>query len=382
LHRGHVEAHHITSPAQRLLTRYGAVVALLFFVGSITPSNAYSDGSSSGFVALDGTWDQTATDAPIMADDQGYLTKVNPQTDAGDRDTVNDYFVHTVASGDTISTIAAQYGLKQNTILWANNLDPSTTLKIDQKLLVPPTDGIYHQVAKSDTVAKIASSYSVSSDSILKQNDLAMDGGLTVGDEIFIPGAKPLPTEAPVDTTKISQTVQRDTPARIASSTRIDYVNASTISSVVPIAAGASGAILSNTDATPVGGRPFIFPTRGIITQGFHPGHYAFDIANPSRPAIWAAGAGVVVKVNSGCGDVSYRCGGGYGNHVIIDHGNGLETLYGHMTYPTVVLGQHVTQGEVIGKMGRSGNVRGITGIHCHFEVRLNGVKMLPSNYY
>ncbi len=374
LHRGHVEAHHYTSPVQRLFTRYGAAVALLFFIGSITPSNAYSDGFASGYVALDGSWDQTATNSPLMADQEGYLTKVNPQTDAGDRNSVNDSFEHTVASGDTISTIAAQYGLKQNTILWANNLTADSTLKVDQKLLIPPVDGVYHQVSKDDTVVKIASAYSVSSDSIVKQNALTADAALTTGDEIFVPGGKPLVTEAPVDTTKI-QDISRETPARIASA---DRINASSI----PIARGASGTILSNTDATPAGGKPFIFPTRGIITQGFHPGHYAFDIANPDRPAIWAAGTGTVVLVVSGCADVSYRCGGGYGNHVIIDHGNGVETLYGHMTYPTVVVGQHVTQGEVIGKMGRSGNVRGITGIHCHFEVRINGVKMLPSNYY
>lgn|GEM_PF-220164 len=378
LHRGHVEAHHYTSPSHRLFTRYGAAVALLFFIGSITTSNASSDGFSSGYVALDGSWDQASTDAPLMADQEGYLTKVNPQTNAGDRNTVNDYFVHSVASGDTISTIAAQYGLKQSTVLWANNLDANAKLKIDQKLLIPPVDGVYHQVAKSETVAKIASAYNVKADTILKQNDLLTDASLNVGDEVFVPGAKPLVADVPVDTSKVAG---RDTPARIASATRVTSV---------PVAKGASGTIISNadaaslkgSDAAPSGDRPFIFPTRGTITQGFHPGHYAFDIANPDRPAIWAAGSGVVIHSNSECANVSYTCGGGYGNHVIIDHGNGLQTLYGHMTYPTVKVGDHVTQGEVIGKMGRSGNVRGITGIHLHFEVRKNGVKLLPSNYY
>lgn len=302
-----------------------------------------------------------------MADQDGYLTKVNPQTDSGDRSSVSDYYVHTVASGDTISTIAAQYGLKQNTILWANNLDKNSTLKINQKILVPPVDGVYHQVQKNDTVAKIAKDYGISNDTILKQNALTADASLTAGDAIFIPGAKPLIADVPIDTSKISTV--RDTPARIASASRMNAVTS-------------GGAILKGTDTAPAGDKPFIFPTRGSITQGFHAGHYAFDIANPDRPAIWAAGAGTVVKVVSGCADVSYRCGGGYGNHVIIDHGNGLQTLYGHMTYPTVAVGDHVSQGEVIGKMGRSGNVRGITGIHCHFEVRKNGVKMLPSNYY
>lgn len=367
LHIGRSEAHQYTSPSHRLFTRYGAAVALLFIIGSITPTSAYSDTYASGIADVDGSWDQTATDAPLMADQEGYLTKVNPQTNAGDRSSVSDYYVHTVASGDTISTIAAQYGLKQNTVLWANNLDKNSTLKINQKVLVPPVDGVYHQVQKNDTVAKIAKNYGISNDSILKQNALTADASLTTGDAIFIPGGKPLIADAPIDTSKIS--TLRDTPARIASASRMNAVTS-------------GGAILKGTDTAPALDKPFIFPTRGSITQGFHAGHYAFDIANPDRPAIWAAGAGTVVKVVSGCADVSYRCGGGYGNHVIIDHGNGLQTLYGHMTYPTVAVGDHVSQGEVIGKMGRSGNVRGITGIHCHFEVRKNGVKMLPSNYY
>ena len=76
LHRGHVEAHNYTSPSQKLFTRYGSVVALLFFIGSITPSNAYSDGFAAGYVDLEGSWDSSATDAPLMADQEGYLTKV------------------------------------------------------------------------------------------------------------------------------------------------------------------------------------------------------------------------------------------------------------------------------------------------------------------
>ncbi|MFO0780308.1 MAG: M23 family metallopeptidase [Candidatus Gracilibacteria bacterium] len=364
LHRGHVDAHHYTSPSQRLFTRYGAVVALLFFIGSFSPSNAYSDGFASGYVDLEGSWDQSATDAPLMADQEGYLTKANPQTGAGDRSTMNDFFVHTVASGETISTIAQEYNLKQNTVLWANNLDATSRLKINQQLLIPPVDGVYHQIGKKDTVEKIAKAYSVSGESILKQNGLTTSSPLAVGDEVFVPGGKPLIADAPT----APKAVGRDTPARIASTSRIN--------------AAADGAILQGSKDAPVGTKPFIFPTRGKITQGFHAGHYAFDIGNADRPAIWSAGAGTVVKVVSGCADVSYRCGGGYGNHVIVDHGNGLQTLYGHMTYPTVSVGQSVTQGEVIGKMGRSGNVRGRTGIHLHFEVRKNGVKKSPADYY
>lgn len=367
LHRGHADANYYKSPVQKLLTRYGAVVALLFFVGSFTPSSAYSDSFGAGYVDLEGSFDQYASDAPLMADQEGYLTKVNPQTNIGDRSSMSDSLMHSVISGDTISTIAAQYSLKQNTILWANNLDASSMLHINQQLIVPPVDGIYREVGKKDTVATIAKAFSVNSEDILKQNGLTADSKLAIGDQVFVPGAKPLVTS--------SSLVARETPARVSTTSR---VNAAAVST----SAVADGAILEGTSETAIGDKPFIFPTRGKITNGYHAGHYAYDIGNRDRPAIWAAGVGTVVKAVSGCADVSYRCGGGYGNHLIVDHGNGLQTLYAHMTYPTVAVGDKVTQGEVIGKMGRSGNVRGITGIHLHFEVHKNGVKQVPNKYY
>ena len=67
----------------------------------------------------------------------------------------------------------------------------------------------------------------------------------------------------------------------------------------------------------------------------------------------------------------------GYGNHVIIDHGNGYRTLYGHMQVLYVAAGQTVNRGDRIGKMGSTGRS---TGVHTHFEVILNGVYINPLN--
>jgi murein DD-endopeptidase MepM/ murein hydrolase activator NlpD len=133
--------------------------------------------------------------------------------------------------------------------------------------------------------------------------------------------------------------------------------------------------LAGSTDA-PTVGKVFIRPTRGIITQGYKRGHYALDIADASKPPVWAAGSGTVIKASSG------TWGGGYGNHVIIDHGNGMQTLYAHLDYLDVSNGDYVSQGAVIGRMGRTGRVYGRTGIHLHFEVRKNGVKQNPAAYY
>jgi murein DD-endopeptidase MepM/ murein hydrolase activator NlpD len=111
------------------------------------------------------------------------------------------------------------------------------------------------------------------------------------------------------------------------------------------------------------------------ITQYYHPGHYALDIQTKGdiRP-IFAAEAGTVIRAETGWN-------GGYGNVIEIDHGNGVVTLYGHNEVLYVQKGDVVTRGQEIAKMGHTGRVYGATGIHTHFEVRVNGVKKNPMLY-
>jgi murein DD-endopeptidase MepM/ murein hydrolase activator NlpD len=348
------------SAGNKLFKRYTAIVGFIFIIGSLSPvtaddlyaSYAPADSIDSGVDFSSGS---------LIADNEGYLTKLNPQTDIGDRSTMNDKLVHTVANGETVSTIAASYGIKTQTILWENGLSNANSIRVGQKLFVPPVDGVTYYAKKTDTVDKLAKAFGVPADSIKRQNGLAAST-LTLGQSVFIPGAKPIEDEV---------ITVRTTPVRIGTGTRINNVVASS-----------GGAILPGSKDIPIGDKPFIYPTRGKLTQGYRKGHYAVDIADSSQPPIWAAGAGTVIKANTGCATVSYGCGGGYGNYIIIDHGNGLQTLYGHMTYIEVKVGDKVSQGMVIGKMGRTGNVRGKTGIHLHYEVRLNGKKQVPSNYY
>jgi len=346
------------SAGNKLFRRYTAVVAALFIVGTVIPS---TDGTmaNANTEYVDSGIEQDAS--IFLTDSDGYLAKSNPQTMGGDRTTMNDKLVHVVQSGETVSTIANSYGLKTRTLLWENGLASADSIRIGQKLFIPPVDGVTHYAKKTDTVDKLAKAYGVSTDSIKRQNNLVASN-LALGQAVFIPGGKPLVEET---------IIVRNTPVRVGTSSRVDYVGTST-----------GGAILPDSNAVPAGSKPFIFPTRGKVTQTFHPGHYAYDIADSSRPPIWAAGEGTVIKAVTGCADVSHGCGGGYGNHIIIDHGNGLQTLYGHLEYLNVKVGDHVSRGQVLGKMGRSGNVRGRTGIHLHFEVRLNGKKMVPGNYY
>lgn len=119
------------------------------------------------------------------------------------------------------------------------------------------------------------------------------------------------------------------------------------------------------------------------ISSGYGPRggsvHYGIDIADPNAKAgravaIVAAAAGTVRIASNICTHnygKHYNCGcnGGYGNYVVIDHGNGLLSYYGHMARALVTAGQHVNQGQVIGIMGSTGFS---TGPHCHFEIRVN----------
>lgn len=117
----------------------------------------------------------------------------------------------------------------------------------------------------------------------------------------------------------------------------------------------------------------FIWPVAGgYVSCGFYGywGHTGMDIAANSGTAIYAAASGTVTKAvyNST----------GYGYHIIINHGGGVETLYGHNSKLHVKAGDWVEQGQLIASVGRTGRA---SGNHCHFEVRINGKYMNPANY-
>lgn len=340
-----INTHKPVSQSQ-ILKRALGFMAFFVLVTSFTPNIAFSDAD---FAMEQMAYPAIASN--IVADDSGFLVAINPQTGQADRSEMSDKIAHTIQSGETLSVIASDYGLKTSTLTWENGIGKTSVLKVGQELIIPPVDGVTHEVKSGQTVSKIAALYEVEEATILKQNGL--DGqAISAGDAIFVPGGEQIAKPAPVITT--SQ-YRSDSVVRTTTTTRV---------------------ALEGTMATSAVGKSIIYPTRGSITQGYHSYHRAVDIADRSKPPVWSAAGGTVVKASSG------TWGGGYGNHVIIDHGNGMQTLYAHLDYLTVSNGQYVTQGEVIGRMGNTGRVYGVTGIHLHFEVRVNGVKQVPSYYW
>jgi len=236
-----------------------------------------------------------------------------------------------VVSGDSLASIAKRFNISTNSIKWSNNLK-SDLIKPGQTLTIPPFDGIVHKVDTGETVYSIAKKYKVTAQNIVNYqlNDFTDSDtfGLRSGQTLFVPGG--VIENKPIINTQFIASIQ----------------------------AGVRGS--SN----------FIWPTSGVITQYPVVYHMALDIANPSQPPVLAADTGTVVY--AGC--INW----GYGCHVIIDHGNGYQTLYAHMIKYDVEVGQSVSQGSQIGTMGSTGRS---TGTHLHFEIRSGGQLLNPLNF-
>lgn len=279
----------------------------------------------------------------LMFAEDGFLMKPELWTEVGDRSDVSGTVDYTVETGDTISSIAQRFGVTQRTILQNNEFPDPKKIHPGTVLKIPASDGLLYVVAEGDTIASIAKKYSIEEEKILRQNEITDASSLQKGEEIIIPGAKktqPKPVQ----------------PSRIASGT-----NSFVSGAGIPSGTETYGQLL--------------FPTKGQYTQYFHYGHYAVDIANSGGSPIWAADGGTVERAASGWN-------GGYGNVVVIDHGNGMKTLYAHLKEIYVTVGQDVARGTPVGYMGNTGRVYGRTGIHLHFEVMINGAKKNPIAYF
>lgn len=323
---------------KRLYTRLATWSVLLLMVTSINVGHpAYVGGQGVGqeYLALD-------TEGAYLTDEEGFLIKNVPLEGVAVYDQNRlENVDHEVQQGETLSVIAYRYGLNVSSIRYANPDLRGDFLKVGQDITIPPANGLYVNVKSGDTLAKLVDRYDGDEEDTAAFNELNLDGALVAGAEVFIVGGSP---PQPVYTAPIASV-------------------------------STGGAIVGpapNTSA-PTNPGGWIRPTNGRITQGYHGGHLAYDIADVSKPPIWAVADGVVVKASSG------TWGGGYGNHIIIDHGNGYQTLYAHAEVLYVGVGETVSQGQVIAKMGRTGRVYGRTGIHLHFEISYNGIKQSPS---
>jgi murein DD-endopeptidase MepM/ murein hydrolase activator NlpD len=273
--------------------------------------------------------------------------------------------VYTVRSGDTLTGIANRLGLSMMTLWWANQLASKDQLRIGQRLVIPPVDGVLYHVVEGDTVTSVAAHFHADPLAVESYNDLAGEE-LTLGQQVMVPnGVGPsiveiAPRAAPRPTSK-------------------------------PIARSGATTGRGGSGCLGCGFAPLLWPVRGgYVSQGFgctgfglEPPfgscphfHGGIDIVAPSGTAIRAAAAGTVTFAG-------WKSNGG-GYQVWVSDGHNYYTGYHHMSAVLVQTGQRIGRGQVIGRVGMTGNA---TGPHLHFEVWIGpiwagGYRVNPNAYF
>src|SRR5215216_296797 len=274
------------------------------------------------------------------------LAQVHTSIPSRPRDEVEKY---TVVQGDTLFGIAEKFGLQAETILWGNYyilLDDPHALKPGQELNILPVNGTYHEWQQGEGLNAISTYYGVTPEDIINYPANNLDPA-TIGDFanpniapgtwLVIPNGRRefVSWSAPLGVTR-----ENPASARVLGPGACD-----------PITGGA------------IGYGTFVWPANKHYLSGFDytpaANHWGIDVAGNEGEGVYATDAGVVVYA----GWNNY----GYGNMIMIDHGSGFQSLYGHMSAFNVGCGQSVGQGEVIGAIGSTGRS---TGAHLHFEIR------------
>lgn len=275
--------------------------------------------------------------------DESILRSLTAETIQSAR-TRSEVVTYVVEYLDSIFGIAGKFNLDPETILWANKdtlQDNPDLLSQGQELVIPPTDGVLHIWEENDTIESVAEKYDADPTDILlfSGNNLDMTNPqVEPGAYIMVPGG-------------YREFVQWVMPT-------IPRGSAGVASSIY----GAGACATSEGGA--YGSGIFTYPSSQHRLSGndYWSGHLALDFAVGVGDPIFAADSGVVVY--------SGWNANGYGYMVMIDHGNGYQTLYAHLSKTGIACGASVYQGSVIGYGGSTGNS---TGPHLHFEVRYMG---------
>ncbi|MCA9920897.1 MAG: M23 family metallopeptidase [Anaerolineales bacterium] len=275
---------------------------------------------------------------PVIPDD-GLAPAPNPNT-LQVKLPEHTYQTYVVQRGDTPNGIAEKFGIEPETLLGGNPQlsQESSLLQTDVELIILPINGVLHDVQPGDTLESLSAEYGIPVEDIVayEPNNLEFPYRLEPETQIMVPGAV--------------REVFKWTPPDLSS------VAGSTGFGGVPLIVGTGS---------------FVFPVSSRnYTQFYWYGHQAIDIGLSEGSAVFASDTGTVTYAGWNTW--------GYGNLIVVNHGNGFETLYAHLSGINVVPGQIVYQGNVIGASGNTGNS---SGPHVHFEIRINGNQDDPCWY-
>lgn len=271
-------------------------------------------------------------EVPVISD-TGLAPAPDPHTYQGPLPH-HEFETYTVERGDTPGAIAAQFGIAVETLLGGNARlsQEATLLQPGDVLIILPIDGVLHEVQPGDTLESLSEGYDIPIEDIIAytDNNLEFPYRLYPETSIMVPGAK--------------REVIIWQPPTTASS-------------------GSSSGLGGGIKPLIVGTGSFQFPVNSRnFTQFYWYGHPAIDIALGEGNVVYAADTGTVTYAGWNTW--------GYGNLIVINHGNGFETIYGHLSGIGVTPGQIVYKGNAIGYTGNTGNS---SGPHIHFEIRIGG---------
>lgn len=279
-------------------------------------------------------------DIPVPAD-TALQPQLNPVTYRPQRPR-HELITYTVQAGDTAVGIAAEFGIREETILGGNSFlqNDAAQLWAGTEIVILPVDGVLHDVVEGDTLQGLAEKYGVEAEAIIayEPNNLSFPFRLVAGTQILVPGA-------------VAQVWVWDPPSYAPGGSSPEALQG------VYVAVPGTGVFV----------RPWV---GGSITQNPWYGHMAVDIGLVTGSPVYA----------SDTGTVTYAAWSqyGYGNLVVINHGNGFETFYAHLNGFNVRPGQTVYQGNLI---AWSGNTGMSSGPHLHFEIRFQKQRENPWTY-
>ncbi len=271
---------------------------------------------------------------------------------------------YTIQSGDTLDKIAKRYGITTDTISWNNDDIFVNRLLPGDTLTILPENGILYKTQTDETIQSIADKYKVSSYAIIdsEYNHLQTANPKTLlpaGQQVMVPGG--------------------------TSAQKPRFWDPGTTFKKPTVISGGSGASTDAKGAVSFGGGPgscgyqpdaggtghlAVPVSRYTVVRGFYPGHSGIDLAAPTGTPVFAADGGTVIFAG--------WSNWGYGYSIVLAHGGGLLTLYGHLSRINVRCGQQVSAGTPIGAVGTSGNS---SGPHLHFEIRPGGTPVNPTQY-
>jgi murein DD-endopeptidase MepM/ murein hydrolase activator NlpD len=318
---------------------------------------------------------QGAAPAPTDPDEESPLLSgiVAPTPTAGE-------ITHVVHAGETLYRIAQRYGISLEQLIAANNIQNPRRLQIGQVLTIPhdgdtlmvaltpvpttlvvepaaPGSNDLYVVQRGDNLSRIARRFGVPIQALIDANSLSNPDRINAGQTLTIPG--PTANSPPESPTAPQPEVPPESPTAIQPE--------------VPPVPSATQTTAEVTTSPPAGGHPFIWPIPlqdGWLVKGYRYGHTGIDIILPSGTPIRAAAGGTV--------EFSGWNAYGFGNLVILDHGNGYRTLYAHQSERLVAGEDIVAQGDVIGLVGITGRA---THPHLHFGIRQNYGPVNPCDY-